>query len=297
MAILPSDSSYQKISLISNITLYWPFYTPSGEKTMTDIMDIEPDQDGWSITLPDASLVGNGTNFLVNNISIHSFKLFKHDGITELATIAGGEVKFINLTDNTTNNGIWSVIPFGAGQSAITAITATSGNNSINITNGNIVPPGGVIDFTLPTSLTNFNNINSTSFPVIKTTAPLTFGTVELVAGENIVITNASGISGEPVINLNNTVSGLNSLEVGDITNMDFKDRSFDYILCFGLYHNLEKNLEKAVLETHRVLRNGGRVCASFRADNLQTKLVDYLTEKKTNSSLKSKKNIFIKLI
>jgi hypothetical protein len=218
MAILPSDSSYQKISLTSNITLYWPFYTPAGENTMTDIMDIEPDQDGWSITLPDASLAGNGTNFLVNNISIHSFKLFKHDGITELATIAGGEVKFINLTDNATSNGIWSVIPFGAGQAAITAITATSGNNSINITNGSLVPPGGVIDFTLPTSLTNFNNINSTAFPVIKTTAPLTFGTVELVAGENIVITNASGISGEPVINLNNTVTGLNSLEVGDVT-------------------------------------------------------------------------------
>tara|TARA_B100001093_G_scaffold520394_1_gene615403 strand:- start:1766 stop:2563 length:798 start_codon:yes stop_codon:yes gene_type:complete len=85
-------------------------------------------------------------------------------------------------------------------------------------------------------------------------------------------------------------------VEVGDITNMDFKDRSFDYILCFGLYHNLEKNLEKAVLETHRVLRNGGKVCASFRADNLQTKLVDYLTEKKTNSSLKSKKKYFHKI-
>lgn len=218
MAILPSDSSYQKILLNSDITLYWPFYTPAGEKTMTDIMDIEPNQNGWSITLSDASLTGAGTNFLINNISIYSFKLLKHDGITQLATIAGGEVKFINLTDNSTNNGIWSVLPFGAGQSAITALTATSSDSSITITGGNVVSPGGVIDFKLPTSLANFNNISNQGFPVIRTIAPLTFGTVDLVAGENITISNPDGISGEPVINLNNVVTGLSSMEVGDIT-------------------------------------------------------------------------------
>ena len=218
MAILPSDSSYQKISLISNITLYWPFFTPAAGKSMTDIMDIEPGQNGWSITLPDASLAANGTNFLVNNTSIYSFKLLKNDGITELTTIAAGEVKFINLTDNTTTNGTWSVIPFGGGQAAITTVTAQSSDNSINITNGNLIPPGGVIDFALPASLTNFNNIGTVGFPVIKTAAPLTFGTVDLVAGENITIANPDGASGEPVINLNNVVTGLSSLEVGDVT-------------------------------------------------------------------------------
>ena len=85
-------------------------------------------------------------------------------------------------------------------------------------------------------------------------------------------------------------------VEVGDITNMNFKNKSFDYILCFGLYHNLEKNLEKAISETQRVLKNGGKVCASFRADNFQTKLTDYITEKKTSSSSKSKKRYFHKM-
>ena len=218
MAFLPSNSTYQKIELTADIVMYWPFYTPSGDITIADIMDVETSQAGWTIALPDASLSETGRNFIFSNISQYDFQVVLQDRITELTTIAAGEVKFINLTDNATKNGIWSVIPFGAGQAAITAITATSGNNSINITNGNLIPPGGVIDFALPVSLTNFNNINSTAFPVIKTTAPLTFGTVELVSGENIIITNASGISGEPVINLNNIVIGLSSLEVGDIT-------------------------------------------------------------------------------
>ncbi|MBL7068243.1 MAG: class I SAM-dependent methyltransferase [Candidatus Omnitrophica bacterium] len=68
-------------------------------------------------------------------------------------------------------------------------------------------------------------------------------------------------------------------VEVGDITNLKFADRSFRYILAFGLYHNLEDNLDRAVDETYRVLEEGGRVCASFRADNIQTWLTDYLTE------------------
>jgi SAM-dependent methyltransferase len=66
----------------------------------------------------------------------------------------------------------------------------------------------------------------------------------------------------------------------GDITNLDFSDEYFNYVLAFGLYHNLEKGLDKALVETSRVLVSGGVLCASFRADNLQTLLVDYLAEK-----------------
>jgi SAM-dependent methyltransferase len=69
--------------------------------------------------------------------------------------------------------------------------------------------------------------------------------------------------------------------EVGDITNLRFADQSFKYVLAFGLYHNLQDGLENAILETHRVLEKGGLVCASFRADNIQTKLTDFLAERK----------------
>ena len=69
--------------------------------------------------------------------------------------------------------------------------------------------------------------------------------------------------------------------EVGDITNLSFADRSFKYVLAFGLYHNLEHGLDKAILETHRVLEKDGLVCASFRADNIQTRLTDSLADRK----------------
>ncbi len=69
--------------------------------------------------------------------------------------------------------------------------------------------------------------------------------------------------------------------EVGDITNLRFADQSFKYVLAFGLYHNLEHGLDKAIQETHRVLEKGGLVCASFRADNIQTRLTDCLADRK----------------
>ncbi|MBU0484997.1 MAG: class I SAM-dependent methyltransferase [Proteobacteria bacterium] len=75
------------------------------------------------------------------------------------------------------------------------------------------------------------------------------------------------------------------NVEVGDITNLRFADQSFRYVLSFGLYHNLEHDLEKAVKETHRVLEKNGLVCASFRADNMQTRLTDYLAARKVKKS------------
>lgn len=79
-------------------------------------------------------------------------------------------------------------------------------------------------------------------------------------------------------------------VEVGNITNLNFKDNSFKYILAFGLYHNLEFGLDKSVKETYRVLEFGGTVCASFRADNIQTKITDWLTKKKNTKKKESLK-------
>lgn len=81
-------------------------------------------------------------------------------------------------------------------------------------------------------------------------------------------------------------------VEVGDITNLSYADNAFKYLLAFGLYHNLEHGLEKAIHETHRVLEHGGSVCASFRADNIQTRLTDWLADRgaKRNGADKANK-------
>ena len=86
-------------------------------------------------------------------------------------------------------------------------------------------------------------------------------------------------------------------VEVGDITCLRFADETFKYILAFGLYHNLADRLDKAIQETYRVLEKNGVVCASFRADNIQTWLTDKLSEKKAkNRASENKTQSFHKM-
>ncbi len=85
-------------------------------------------------------------------------------------------------------------------------------------------------------------------------------------------------------------------VDVGDITKLKYKNKSFKYLLAFGLYHNLENGLEDAIRETHRVLKNNGKVCASFRADNIQTRLTDWLTNRRSKTTGSNQPPVFHKM-
>lgn len=77
------------------------------------------------------------------------------------------------------------------------------------------------------------------------------------------------------------------NVEVGDITNLNYESGSYKYVFAFGLYHNLNMPMiKKAILETKRILEKNGEVCASFRADNIQNRINDFLANRK---SLKNK--------
>lgn len=61
-----------------------------------------------------------------------------------------------------------------------------------------------------------------------------------------------------------NILAKDNKAEVieGSITDLPYEDNSFDTILAFGLYHNIEdeQELQKAFDETKRVLTRGGNL-------------------------------------
>lgn len=212
-----AQSSYQLINLISNITLNWPF-SFSGAPFILDINDVNPDQNGRTITLPNALLATAGQNFIFNNVSGFSFEILANDSSTIITTIITGEIVQLYLTNVSTANGTWRVIPYGSGTSAITQFTAESTDSSIDIANGTVTPPTGVIDFKLPTSIYNLNNIVDTGFIVVDSLSPLTFKTVTFLSDSNLVITDPDGIAGDPVFNLSTTTIGpVASINVGDM--------------------------------------------------------------------------------
>ena len=216
--VYPTQVSYRLITLTNNIVLSWPS-SFAGGPIAAGFNDVDPDQVGWTITLPDATLAATGTDVIFNNISIYTFNILKNDN-TFLYTLNPGDIIDFKLYDVSTAAGLWRIIPFGGGYNGITAFEASSSDNSIDITNGNVVPPGAIIDFKLPASIFNLNNVIATGIPVIKSVAPLTWETTTIIAGTNINVTNGDGILADPVINLLPDVSNLNSLQVGffDIT-------------------------------------------------------------------------------
>lgn len=215
-SVYPAQQSYQQITLTGNIVLNWPSSFGGGIPAVR-WSDVSTAANGYTITLPDATLASEGTEIIFNNLSIYTFNILKNDG-TLLLTVAAGQVVDFLLNNSSTSNGIWDIIPYGGGTSGIAAFTAASSDNSVTITNGVVVGSGATINFQLPTNLYNFNTqLANTGFPVITATGPLTWAARTLIAGNNISITNGSGVNGNPVINVNDSMVGLTSIAVGNV--------------------------------------------------------------------------------
>ena len=211
--------SFQKISLSADLNLVWPSNF-SLLLALCDLNQVTPLANGYSITLPDVTAPGSALGFggEFNNVSTFTFFLKAYGQSSTLFTISPGQVVRIyvdNVADNATG---WKVI-FPPSVSAITALGISSSNSSVLVSGGNVSSPGGQVNLSLPTSFTNLTQqITSPGFAVISSVNPLTWKSVDLVAGGNINISNPSGVSGEPVISLSSSISAISSVEVGDIT-------------------------------------------------------------------------------
>ncbi len=178
-----------------------------------DINDVSPTREGLVVMLPLASDANPGAGFLLNNISAFDLSLIDVT-LEERAVLKSGDVLFFYLIDTSDAAGKWRVIPWGGGVNAVTALTVQSTDHSLRITGGKIMPPGGVIDFQLPSSLSNLTLVKVAGLVIANVDDDsLTFQTGTLQAGANIILENPDGGEGNPLIALSSTLSQLVSLE------------------------------------------------------------------------------------
>lgn len=62
----------------------------------------------------------------------------------------------------------------------------------------------------------------------------------------------------------------------GDAFDLPFADGTFDIVLAFGVYHNLENGLRDALAEAARVLRRSGDFVISMRPQNIEMHLNEW---------------------
>ncbi len=143
--IYPSEISYSAIALTADVTLSWPTETSTSNNLATRIMNISAASAGFSIYLPDASKTGTGQTILFNNIGSQTITV-RNAGGTQVVTVAAGTLWQIYLTNNSTANGVWSILQYGS---------TTSEANASALAGTGIVAVGTLLSQSVP--ITEFN--------------------------------------------------------------------------------------------------------------------------------------------
>lgn len=217
MAFFPSIDSCVKITLTTNIQLDYPYSANTANVTVADMMEVSASVGNLNIFLPDSTQTTPGFSITFNNIGANSFNILLNDQATLLTTIAVGKVITIYLDDTTTTNGSWGIIPFGGGVNGISELALKSSDNSITVTGSPVSPPSGTLDIKLPGLISAISEL-ANGTPGILALDPETnsWSLISLVNGSNIVITNPSGVGGNPTISLG-TVIVVNQITAGNI--------------------------------------------------------------------------------
>ena len=134
--INPSQIGYEALTISVNTALSWPInslYTTT-TPMVAAIIQVTATNTNLQLQMPPALQVSTGQSVLIQNIGANSFTVTDISGNT-IVSIASGIAEYIFLTDNTTNDGTWSTVTFGAGtSSANAAALAGYGLTAINTT-------------------------------------------------------------------------------------------------------------------------------------------------------------------
>lgn len=119
--ISPSQVGYEAITISTDTELEWPI---NGNTTsvVANIIEVTATTTGLKLIMPPATQVSDGQSALIRNIGSNPFTVVNQSGGT-IVSIASGIAQYIYVTNNTTLNGTWGTVTFGAGTSAANAAT------------------------------------------------------------------------------------------------------------------------------------------------------------------------------
>lgn len=118
--VYSAEVSYRAFTLSANVELSWPTELATNTNVVSSIMDVTPSGAGFEVAMPAANLASVGETALFFNVGASSFTVTDNSGNT-IQTIAPGEAWQIYMTSNTTVDGSWRPIQYGAGTSSVSA--------------------------------------------------------------------------------------------------------------------------------------------------------------------------------
>ena len=143
--VTPTDVSYYPLSFSSNQTLYWPATVNGQQVPAARIIDCVASASGLSIALPAGNQGTVGADILFRNLGGQSFLVTDVNGGASF-TVPVGISKYVYLSDNTTEAGVWQNVTFAAGTSVADA--ATLAGAGLTTVNGQLATTENIVNVT-----------------------------------------------------------------------------------------------------------------------------------------------------
>lgn len=217
-SVQPSEVSYVKYVLTADITLDWSTSFVDQPNVAAHIVELSTNAGVFDVTLPDSRLVSVGQDILFVNLGGNQVNINYSDG-TLLTTLNAANIVYFYLTDNTTANGVWNAVPFGGGVVSVFSVGAQSLSPTaltIVSTTTNPINNFGTFQFTLDPALVSLANIAGTGIIVDTGGGNLVARTIQ--AGLDIIVQNGDGVAGDPQIAINPIMTGITSIQVGNMS-------------------------------------------------------------------------------
>ena len=132
--INPSQIGYESLTISASTFLEWPINGNYSPNVVASIIQVTATTTGLNLILPSALQVSTGQSVLIQNIGSNPFTVTKNSRQYDHYDRIRHCTIYI-FTDNTTNNGTWSTVTFGAGTSSANASAlAGYGLKAINTT-------------------------------------------------------------------------------------------------------------------------------------------------------------------
>jgi len=117
--ISPSQVGYESLTISADTELQWPI-NGNTDSVVANIVEITATTTGLNLIMPPATQVSVGQSTLIRNIGSNTFTVVDQSNNT-IVSIASGIAEYVYVTDNSTIDGAWEVVTFGAGTSAANA--------------------------------------------------------------------------------------------------------------------------------------------------------------------------------
>ena len=138
--VSPSQVGYESLTISTDTTLQWPI-NGNTSNVVANIIEVTATVGSLNLYMPPASQVSDGQTALIRNVGSNTFTVVDASGNT-IVSVSSGIAQYVYVTDNTTYNGTWSTVQFGAGTSAANSATlAGYGLKAINTTLNTVFPP------------------------------------------------------------------------------------------------------------------------------------------------------------